>query len=100
MNVITRSSDDGVQVTVEVHGRFDINVYPQFNELIDGAESDTRFTVDLSNTEYLDSSALGMLLMMREKTGNLKEGVRIVGCCPEVRKVLDVANLCRLFVVD
>ena len=49
--------------------------------------------VDLSRTSYLDSSALGMLLLLRERCAD----VRVENASDDVRKVLEIANFQRLF---
>ena len=56
-----------------------------------------QYIVDLSATEYLDSSALGMLLLLREHAGGESSNIRISKASPEVKKILDVANFEKLF---
>ena len=58
------------------------------------------YIVDLGRTEYLDSSALGMLLLLREHTGGDQAQLRIVHCSPEIRKLLTLANFHQLFSVS
>ena len=55
------------------------------------------YVVDLSDTEYLDSSALGMLLLLREHAGGESSKIEISQASDEVRKILDVANFGKLF---
>jgi anti-anti-sigma factor len=52
--------------------------------------------VDLERTTYLDSSALGMLLLLKDQSGD----VRIIKTSPDVRRVLEIANFHRLFDVS
>lgn len=52
--------------------------------------------IDLSNTEYVDSSALGMILILRDKTPDIS----LVGCKADVRKILDIANFGKLFKIS
>jgi anti-anti-sigma factor len=47
-----------------------------------------KFVVDLTRASYLDSSALGMLLLLREHVGGHPGSVRIAGSSEEVRRVL------------
>jgi len=51
----------------------------------------------LDSTEYLDSSALGMLLLLREHAGGESSNIRISKASPEVKKILEVANFEKLF---
>jgi anti-anti-sigma factor len=53
--------------------------------------------VDLQATDYMDSSALGMLLVLRERAGGDRAQIRIVNCKPEIRRILDIARFGQLF---
>ena len=85
----------GDQVTIAISGRFDFNSHQEFREAVENVAKDCNCIVDLEATTYLDSSALGMLLLLRD--GGRQ--VRIVGCSEEVRRVLEIANFHRLFEV-
>jgi anti-anti-sigma factor len=45
----------------------------------------------------MDSSALGMLLLLREHVDGVRERVRIINCNTEIRKILEIANFDKLF---
>jgi len=85
----------GATVTVHVQGRFDFNCHPGFRNACASYGKAKSYVVDLSSTEYLDSSALGMLLVLREEAG--AENVCIVNCQPPVRRILEIANFNTLF---
>ena len=65
------------------------------------AEWDVRAVdvVDLNGATYLDSSALGMLLLLRDHAGSDKADIRLINCNPDVRKVLSVSNFEQLFAI-
>ncbi len=91
-------SDDGRSVTIVVAGKFDFQLYEEFRTAYSStAGSGVSYEVDLSDTEYLDSSALGMLLLLREHAGGENSQVEITRASPEVRKILQVANFGKLF---
>jgi len=101
MSVISEISADGSEVLIGVRGRFDYSVHQDFRqayEKVPGAS--TRFVLDLDETEYLDSSALGMLLLLREHAGGIRADVRIVNCGDGVMKVLNTANFQKLFSIQ
>ena len=50
-----------------------------------------------SGVDYLDSAALGMLLLLREKLGNVRKEVELTGTHGMVKQVLEIANFARLF---
>jgi anti-anti-sigma factor len=83
---------------IKVNGRFDFGVHNEFREVTKLAESGVKqIEVDLGNTDYLDSSALGMLLVLRDKLANDKSSVQIKNARNEVKKILEIANFDKLF---
>lgn len=85
---------------IRLTGRFDFNAHRVFREAYEQnlREKEVReLEVDLGGVEYLDSSALGMLLMLREKAQQSDKSVALVNCRGAVRQVLDIANFGRLF---
>lgn len=98
MSINMTVSDGGNKVTIAVAGKFDFQLYDEFRaSYADTAGKSTEYVVDLSDTEYLDSSALGMLLLLREHAGGEASNIEITQASPEVRKILDVANFGKLF---
>lgn len=98
MGINMTVSEDGSRVTIAVAGKFDFQLYDEFRaSYADTAGPGIDYVVDLSDTEYLDSSALGMLLLLREHAGGESSSIEITQASPEVRKILDVANFGKLF---
>jgi anti-anti-sigma factor len=88
---------------LRLHGRFDFSIFRSFRELYEPAvvdpEVDT-LRLDFTAVEYVDSAALGMLLMLREKVEKLGKRVVLAGCQGGVRQLLDNAHFGRLFEID
>jgi anti-anti-sigma factor len=80
-------------------GRFDFNSHREFRNACDGVlqEDISEIEVDFSRVDYLDSSALGMLLLLREKANNVNKKVSLANCKGIVQQVLEVANFQKLF---
>ncbi|MET0594995.1 MAG: STAS domain-containing protein, partial [Polyangiaceae bacterium] len=87
--------------TISVEGRFDFHCHDEFRKVYesDGPGDVTDYLVDLRQTDYIDSSALGMLLLLREAVSGT-DRVRIVNCQPAVRRILEIANFNHLFLVS
>jgi len=81
-------------------GQFDFNAHKAFRqasqELLDNNDI-TEIEVDFDQVPYLDSSALGMLLLLKERTSSAGKGLALVNCRETVRQVLEIACFTKLF---
>ena len=97
MSITSTLSDDGRIVTIHVNGRFDFAAHQAFLHAYKGyPRGERQFVVDLKNAEYMDSSAMGMLLQLREY-GDKAAGVTLVNANPAVAEILRIANFDKLF---
>lgn len=55
--------------------------------------------IEMSGLDYIDSSALGMLLMLRDRAKKQDKTIALVNAQGHIRKVLDTAQSDRLFAV-
>ncbi len=97
------SSLDTASKTLEItiSGRFDFGVHQDFRKASDQASSGVdKIIVNMGNVDYLDSSALGMLLVLRDKVGESKSAIRIKNSKPDVKKILEIANFDKLFTLE
>ncbi len=79
-------------------GHFTFDAYREFKSqytpLVDNDDF-TELEIDLGHVEYLDSSALGMLLLLRERLHD--KTVVLSNAKGTVKQVLEVANFHHLF---
>lgn len=100
MTISSQLSADGQELTITIQGRFDFNAHQAFRDSYQRLDSTPRrYVVDLNGATYLDSSALGMLLLLRDHAGSDEANIRLINCNPDVRKVLSVSNFEQLFVI-
>jgi anti-anti-sigma factor len=90
----------GESATLKLGGRFDFHSHRDFRGayekiLENGAVRE--IVVDFGDVDYLDSSALGMLLLLREKAEGRGKSVVLAGMKGTVKQVLDIANFGKLF---
>ena len=101
MPVQSQVSEDGKALTISVSERFDISAYNDFSAAYkDKLDQVTECFIDMSTTEFLDSSALGMLLMFRERATAADTKVKIVNSTPGALNIMKMANLDRLFTIE
>jgi len=91
------------KAVIKLTGRFDFNTHREFRgayEPLIGDAGVRSVLVDFSGVDYLDSSALGMLLMLRDKLGGANKEVALTGVQGNVKQVLDIANFGKLFPIS
>lgn len=94
-----------VQITngkavVKLQGRFDFSAHREFRTSCNSCLDDgtvKEIDVDLGGVEYMDSSALGMLLMLKERADASAKRVVLSDCRGTVKQVLDIANFGKIF---
>ena len=100
MAITSTVSADGNQVTIYIQGRFDFSSHQEFRAAYEKLpKTPTHFRVDLQGTSYLDSSALGMLLLLRDFAGGDKADIEIINCSADVKKILTISNFEQLFTI-
>ncbi|MEK1839752.1 STAS domain-containing protein [Pseudomonas sp. NPDC089918] len=98
MSVVTEVSPDGKKLTISIEGRFDFGRHQEFRESYEGLNSTPEsIVVDLKKATYLDSSALGMLLLLRDHAGGDNSDIRVVNSSSDVKKILAISNFDKLF---
>lgn len=98
MAVTSELSPEGTALTLSIKGRFDFAKHQDFRGAYEKPMTKPElFVVDLKETTYVDSSALGMLLLLREYAGGDESDVRVVNCNSDVRKILVISNFDKLF---
>lgn len=89
------------ELTISVEGRFDFSAHQDFRSAYEDVDTQPQhFSVDMTEATYLDSSALGMLLLLRDYAGGDGSSIKIVNCNDDVRKILVISNFGRLFTIQ
>lgn len=98
MSVESEVSLDGKQLTIAIKGRFDFGSHQPFRDSYERFyKVPDVYVVDLKEATYLDSSALGMLLLLRDHAGGDNADVRVINSNSDVRKIFAISNFDRLF---
>ncbi len=100
--MLIRETRNNTSATLALEGRFDFNSHRDFRGAYDGLLGDPgvrEIVVNFAQVDYLDSSALGMLLLLREKAESGGKAIGLTGLQGTVKQVLEIANFQRLFTI-
>ncbi|WP_300318611.1 STAS domain-containing protein [Idiomarina sp.] len=100
MSVSREFSNDGKQLIIAIQGKFDFSLVQEFRQAYSHiGDSQPAVIIDLRETEYLDSSALGMLLNMRKSLGSSVKDIQLINAKPDVRRILDISRFDKMFTI-
>ena len=101
MSVESEVSLDGKTLTIAIKGRFDFGSHQAFRDAYERFYKVPQlYIVDLKETTYMDSSALGMLLLLRDHAGGDNSEVRVINSSSDVRKILAISNFDKLLDIN
>ncbi len=98
MSVNSNLSADGRILTITIDGRFDFSAHQGFRDSYEKISPvPEEIFVNMAGTNYLDSSALGMLLLLRDYAGGDSSNITLKNCNDDIRKILTISNFEQLF---
>lgn len=101
MSIETMLQDEIARITISE--RFDSGLYQLFKgaclPLLDN-RAVRNIEVDISQVNYLDSGALGMLVLLNESAKNAGKSVSLISLPGPVANVLKIANADKLFSIN
>ncbi|MBD1553952.1 STAS domain-containing protein [Pseudomonas typographi] len=101
MAVTSEVSQDGTVLVITITGRFDFGAHQDFRNAYERVNAKPeRYEVNLGEATYLDSSALGMLLLLRDHAGGESAKVKLTNSSADVGKILAISNFDKLFEIE
>ncbi|HLN24669.1 MAG TPA: STAS domain-containing protein [Patescibacteria group bacterium] len=99
MKSTIRTAGDGVELILD--GRFTFADHAQFRQDVDEicGLPGRHCLVDLSAVSYMDSAAVGMLLLIRERVETKGGHVSLRGGSPPVKDLIRIAKLGSVFTI-
>jgi HptB-dependent secretion and biofilm anti anti-sigma factor len=101
MSIKTQIQDTTFKMIIQ--DRFDSSSYGEFKnicEQIFSNKSIQDISVDVSSLEYMDSAAMGMLMLLDEKAEATKKKVTLISVPGRVAEILKTANADKLFSIN
>ena len=100
MSLSRKITDDGKVLKIVLDEKFDFGTVREFRDAyaIDYDDKNIeKVVIDLEQTEYMDSSALGMLLNMQKSLQDRISAFSIINACPKVAKILEISRFDKKF---
>ena len=98
MEIRSSYQNQGQTLIIDVGTKFDFSKVEDFRNAYDKIDDDvSHIAVDLSQTEYMDSSALGMLLNMQKSLANKELSYSIENARPQFAKILKISRFDKKF---
>lgn len=99
---MTKTVSNG-DVVVTLSGRFDFSANSRFRAMLEDVFSvnPKSLSFDFSGVDYMDSSALGMLLVVKDRLSSMKlPRPAIRGARGAAAEILSIANFQRIFEIS
>ena len=86
-------------LVLELAGEIDLHQAPQVKAQVDPIieKKPTRFTVDLSKVDYMDSSGLALLIEAMQRVQSYGGKFAVFGLTDSVRTIFEIARLDQIF---
>ncbi len=92
---------NGTELVIQITGKFDFSAHQEFRNSYESlSPKPESYVIDMRDTTYLDSSALGMLLLLRDYAGGENSKIKLVNCASEAKKILSISNFEQLFEIS
>lgn len=100
MALMTSSMDQQNVLTISIQGRFDYHSVSKFRYQYETQQAKPKaYVIDLTQTTTMDSTALGLLLHLRNMVGS-EVSITIKKPNEIICKVLEVSQINRLFEIE
>jgi len=98
MRLVKVKSSDGKELTVSLPEKFDFQLHKEFREAYE-EEGISSLVLDMNKTQYMDSSALGMLLQLKDYGDKNNNKISIKNASSNVMQIMQIAHFDKLFTV-
>lgn len=88
--------------TIRLPERFDFSFHKSFSSICESLLNEASLKeveLDFSLVNYLDSSALGMMVLLSKKLGGRNIVLSIIGLKGTAKDIVDMANLSKIYII-
>lgn len=100
MNLQKNITDNGNVITITLPEKFDFKIHGEFRKTYQVDKKPKKVVLDMGRTQYMDSSALGMLLQLKEFTDECNSAVSISNANKNIVQIMQIAHFDKLFTIN
>lgn len=95
------SQKEGAQTSIMMEGKFSFSDHAVFKTMLDDIieEGTELLVLDLQGVEFIDSSALGLLLLLRDEADKKNVGLILKSPGGQVKKMFEISRFYDLFTI-
>ena len=97
MSVEFEVNPDTQALAISVSGHFNFSLVSEFRTIYASIESVSSITINLDETDAIDSSGLGILLYLQKHYDCSRENIHLIKCNSAIIKTLNMAQFRKLF---
>ncbi len=95
----TELLNNNQEMRIRMPEKFDFNIHRDLRTAYQSNKCQF-YRIDMENTAYMDSSALGMLLQIKEYAGDGDKAVVIEHANENIKEILKIANFEKIMVIN
>ncbi len=80
--------------------KFDFQLHTEFRDVYETEKEVETLVLDMNKTVYMDSSALGMMLQLKEHADKSKGKVSIKNAKGNIMQIIEIAHFDKLFTIS
>lgn len=92
-------SQNPSEIVIKIYNSFDAKLQKRFFDALHH-KNYASYIIDLTEASYIDSTALGMLMVLYRMAHKEGGTIRIIGCCEAILRILHIANFNRFFEIE
>ena len=101
MSISSKSINNGKECVISISDKFVFRLYREFRQAYTNCDPTTKLiTIDLKNTSYIDSSALGMMLLLKKYARENNLQVKMVNVARPILRAFEIVHLDKEFDIE
>ncbi|MDZ7805180.1 STAS domain-containing protein [Thiohalophilus sp.] len=94
MSVSSEHVNNGKECLIRIGDKLVYRLYREFRQAYTDCDPATELiTVDLQNTRYIDSSALGMMLLLKKHARDNQRQIRLINVSDTILRAFEIVQL-------